>query len=377
MSSDAASLYDTPKKLKCLINGQACICSHTNDKTEEGRQPTCESGSEMEQCNYVNVTPAGKEQIDYGNYANIDLNATLEKFESSLQILRSAGFSQEELDALEDIPEHDDDISTATMNTAVLPNQCCNDHSDYMQMEPGSSSSSNRNFSDNVSRISHVSDPTQHSDTDNTMSTRRSSSADFTRRQDDDFTTPRVCFTPTVLRKSGKSERINEGAQARKLKECGKERAFKTPEPRTEGALVARFRDAVKIRRSSSVPSKSDKNRDSSSSNDSGVSTGSLKHHRGDFNEMEADPTNPKTHKKHLKSGKQFRNTLTPVHTPFIKSNSSDPLKHLTFQFEEVATLAKSNSFDVDTLTRRKKKTGELKSFIGSAVDEIILLLDA
>ncbi|CAH2044243.1 unnamed protein product, partial [Iphiclides podalirius] len=335
--SDAASLYDTPKKLKCLINGQACVCSHSADKSEGARQPDACDTNEPDQCNYVNVTPT-KGELDYGNYANIDLNATLEKFESSLQILRSAGFSQEELDALEDIPEHED--STATLDTAV-PN--C-DHSDYTPMD-----SSSRNLSDNVSRISHVSDPTQHSDTENTVSTRRSSSADFT-RQREEFPAPRVCFTPTVMRKTSKTERINESAHTRK------ETAFKTPEPRTESALVARFRDAVKIRRSSSVPSKSDKNRDSSSSNDSGVSTGSLKHHRGDLNEM--DGANPKQHKRHPKS-KQFRAALAPVHAPFARSNSSDPLKHLSFHFEEVAALAKSSSFDVDTLTRRKKKAGE------------------
>ncbi|KAL4702668.1 hypothetical protein ACJJTC_002392 [Scirpophaga incertulas] len=137
--------------------------------------------------NYVNVTPVtidAKAEIDYGNYANVDLTATLEKFESSLQILRSAGFSQEELDALEDIPEHEDDISTATTNTVHPSTECCNDHINYMHMEPLeiSSSSSNKNCSDNIRRISHVSDPTQHSDTISTVSTRRSSSADFTKK---------------------------------------------------------------------------------------------------------------------------------------------------------------------------------------------------
>ncbi|XP_013180091.1 PREDICTED: protein Dok-7-like [Papilio xuthus] len=361
-NSEAASLYDTPKKLKCLMNGQPCGCSHGDQvKADTGQtdEPVGEDGAEQAdmQSNYVNVTPVTKTQpVDYGNYANIDLNATLEKFESSLQILRSAGFSQEELDALEDIPEHDDDISTATMNTAVLPADCCPEHAGYLHMGPLDSA---RHCADNISRASHLSDPTQHSDTDNTVSTRRSSSADFTRRHDDDLLDPRLCFTPTVLRKTGKNDRINEDLHIIMQKEISqKNKSLKISEPKSENVLVARFRDAVKIRRSSSVPSKSDKNRDSSSSNDSGVSTGSLKHHRGDFNDFENIVPNSKSYKKHFKSNKQFRNTLTPVHTPFIKSNSSDPLKHLTFQFEEVATLAKSNSFDVDTLTRRKKKTG-------------------
>ncbi|KAF9414148.1 hypothetical protein HW555_007848 [Spodoptera exigua] len=293
--TDPSSIYDTPKKLKCLINGQPCTCTHEaknveNQQTDNNNtSDTSINNNEAEtHSNYVNVTPqptATKKpvpEIDFANYANIDLT-TLEKFENSLQILRSAGFSQEELDALEDIPEHDDDISTATTNTVHPSTDCCNEHLNYMHMEPLeiSISSSKQNFSDNDK--------------------------------------------------------------------------FKVPEIKSENALVTKFRDAVKIRRSSSVPSKSDKNRDSSSSNDSGVSTGSLKHHKGDFNDFEMPITSSKSIKKHVKNNKQMRKALTPVHA-FVKSNSSDPLKNLTFQFEEVATLTKSNSCDVDTLTRRKKR---------------------
>ncbi|XP_022116083.2 uncharacterized protein LOC110993952 [Pieris rapae] len=338
--ADAASLYDTPKKLKCLI-GQTCGCNHNETKNDDNQNTVESCDSANNHSNYVNVTPA-KPQIDLSNYANID-KATLDEFENSLRILRSAGFSQEELDALEDIPEHDNTHTT----------DCCNEHLNYMHMEPleNSSSSNSKNLSDNISRISHVSDPT-HSETDNTISTRRSSSADFTKRLDDDLN-PSICFTPTVIRRTSKTNRINEGIPVKD--------DFKVPEPKTENILVARFRDAVKIRRSSSVPSKSDKNRDSSSSNDSGVSTGSLKHHRGDFNEFEMPVTNSRSSKNHMRN-KQFRATLTPVHASFVKSSSSDPLKNLTFQFEEVATMAKSNSCDVDTLTRRKKRNGDTDS---------------
>lgn len=272
--------------------------------------------------------------------------------------MQSAGFSQEDLDALEDIPEHDD-ISTATINT-VHATDC--EHANYMQMEPLESSSSNSNKnSDNISRISHVSDPT-HSDTVSTMSTRRSSSADFTKKHDDDYGVhSQICFTPSVLRKAVKNDRINEGMLKSLEIVESKDKLFKAPEPKSEN-LVAKFRDAVKIRRSSSVPSKSDKNRDSSSSNDSGVSTGSLKHHKGDF-DFEMPITSSKSIKKHLKNTKQIRKSIAPMQMQFVKSNSSDPLKNLTFQFEEVATLTKSNSCDADTLTRRKKKNRKYINF--------------
>lgn len=319
--------------------------------------------------NYVNITPVtmNKPQlnIDYSNYANIDIS-TLEKFESSLQILRSAGFSQEELDALEEIPENDD-VSTATTNTVHPSTECCNEHLNYMHMEPldiSSSSNSNKMYSDNVSRISHVSDPTNNS-AYNTLCPKRSSSADFTKRQDDlDYiiSNRNVCFTPTILKKSFKNEFINDsksnGVKSPELEEA---KIFKSPEPvpKNESSFVAKFRDSVKIRRSSSVPSKSDKNRDSSSSNDSGVSTGSLKHHKCDFNEFEMPITNSKSAKKHMKH-RQLRKTMAASPTTiFTKSNSSDLIKNITFHFDEVATLTKSNSCDADTLTRRKKRTGK------------------
>ncbi|VVC94572.1 unnamed protein product [Leptidea sinapis] len=339
----ASSLYDTPKKLKCLI-GHSCGCNHET-KNDENQTETSDNN---EQTNYANLSPPPKPpQIDLTNYANID-RATLEEFENSLRILRSAGFSQEELDALDDIPEHDDDLSSTTTNTVHMPTEYCNDHISYMHLEESSMSSNSKHLSDNISRISHFSDPT-HSETDNTTSTRRSSSADFTKRLDDEYP---VCFTPTVIRRTCKTECITEGIPV------SNQNDFKQPEPKAENALVARFRDAVKIRRSSSVPSKSDKNRDSSSSNDSGVSTGSLKHHKGDFNEFESSMNNSKATKKYVRN-KPFRNTLMPVHGPFLKSSSSDPLKNLTFQFEEVATMTKSNSCEAETLTRRKKKNGK------------------
>lgn len=394
-NSDPASLYDTPKKLKCLIYGQSCSCSQNtvepkieeeSIKTDSDNSNSCANNGIIAEnngdshSNYVNITPVSIDKsephLDYSNYANVDLNATLEKFESSLQILRSAGFSQEELDALEDIPEHDDDLSTATTNTVHPSTECCNEHLNYMHMEPleiSSSSNSNKIYSDNVSRISHVSDPTQHSDTDNTISTRRSSSADFTKRLDDmEYCVNGriICYTPTVLRKVDKVECMNQNFPLRVVKSPELEKSkenFKIPEPviKNENSFVARFRDSVKIRRSSSVPSKSDKNRDSSSSNDSGVSTGSLKHHKGDFKEFETPVTNSKSSKKHFKNIKQVRKTMAPtLETGFVKSNSSDPLKNITFQFEEVATLTKSNSCDADTLTRRKKRTSMYNNFI-------------
>lgn len=384
------NIYDTPKRLtKCLVDSSSkCTCSHQNADQEmiedngnnntikdveieisehtKPERPLSESHS-----NYVNIGPVLSETSDcqgYGNYVNVDLSVTLEKFESSMQILRSAGFSQEEIDALEDIPETEDENSTTLpKSNGVHPStECCDDHLNYMHMEPlenitsTSSAANDKTFSDNVS---HLSDPTSLSYEDHTISSqRRSSSADFLKRAEacHDFYKSHshkdVAITMNELRKTSKNECISDKPFADKDKVN-----FKAPEAKTksENSFVARFRDSVKIRRSSSVPSKTEKNRDSSSSNDSGVSTGSLKHHKCDFSEFELPITSSKSCKKHMKSSKQMRKTFNPSHlSMFIKSNSSDPLKNLTFQFEEVATLTKSNSFEADTLTRRVKPKG-------------------
>ncbi|XP_039291528.1 uncharacterized protein LOC111049377 isoform X2 [Nilaparvata lugens] len=95
----------------------------------------------------------------------------------------------------------------------------------------------------------------------------------------------------------------------------------------------------VNIRRSSSVPCKS-VNRDSSSSNDSGVSTGSLNQRGTDFAEFELPVTGRRHH-------------LRPVNSPCLhsslprKSKSSDPLQELTFQFQKDIT-PKSSSAEAE-----------------------------
>lgn len=98
----------------------------------------------------------------------------------------------------------------------------------------------------------------------------------------------------------------------------------------------------IKIRRSSSVPSKNPhNNRDSSSSNDSGVSTGSLSHRTIDYN-IEFDTKNKN---KPL----QTVNNATCYHSSLPrKSKSSDPLRELSFQFQKIQLPIKSTSTDAD-----------------------------
>ena len=105
-----------------------------------------------------------------------------------------------------------------------------------------------------------------------------------------------------------------------------------------------------KVRRSSSVPCKPG-NRDSSSSNDSGVSTGSLK--QRDFVEFELPLTTSKSarrlmisqgHPGILQSCEYYHHASTLPR----RSKSSDPLRELSFQFPKVQVPAKSSSAEAE-----------------------------
>ncbi|XP_044595512.1 probable serine/threonine-protein kinase DDB_G0282963 isoform X2 [Cotesia glomerata] len=119
---------------------------------------------------------------------------------------------------------------------------------------------------------------------------------------------------------------------------------------------------SIKIRRSSSVPSKTGHNRDSSSSNDSGVSTGSLSHRNGEFGECELTTTTPPINGIINLSSKKKNNIITTIcnrkSPPPVticyhgslprKSKSSDPLRELSFQFQKIKIPTKSCSAEGD-----------------------------
>lgn len=114
-----------------------------------------------------------------------------------------------------------------------------------------------------------------------------------------------------------------------------------------EGLTV---QQAVNIRRSSSVPCKSGQNRDSSSSNDSGVSTGSLKQRGGDFAEFELPLTTAMSARRHYHAvNQQAQMQMNCLHASLPRrSKSSDPLRELTFQFQKVKIPAKSSSAEAE-----------------------------
>ncbi|EEB14856.1 conserved hypothetical protein [Pediculus humanus corporis] len=118
--------------------------------------------------------------------------------------------------------------------------------------------------------------------------------------------------------------------------------------------------NAVYIRRSSSVPCKAGNNRDSSSSNDSGVSTGSLKQ-RGDF-EFELPLTTAMSTKRHQTvAQKHLGNGCLHASLP-RRSKSSDPLRELSFQFQMTKIPAKSSSAEAEVPVCTTKKVPYMDS---------------
>lgn len=107
--------------------------------------------------------------------------------------------------------------------------------------------------------------------------------------------------------------------------------------------------DNAQIKRSSSVPCKSGGNRDSSSSNDSGVSSCSHKHGGGEFNEFEMPLTSGHS-KYHYMMHKKMRGNLTGcVHSSLPrKSKSSDPLRDMSMQIHKANVRAKSSSAEAE-----------------------------
>lgn len=121
----------------------------------------------------------------------------------------------------------------------------------------------------------------------------------------------------------------------------------------------------VHIRRSSSVPCKN--NRDSSSSNDSGVSTGSLRYRGADFAEFELPLTTAMStmrHRRTMATPDCSGDAVMPVSCVHgslpRRSKSTDRLKDLSFRFQKFAGPMKSSSAGAEVPVCLKKDKGQL-----------------
>lgn len=117
---------------------------------------------------------------------------------------------------------------------------------------------------------------------------------------------------------------------------------------------------AAHIKRSASVPCKAH-NRDSSSSNDSGVSIASLKHRGSDFVEFELPLTTSMSTMRHHQNMNAERAGCFHASLP-RRSKSSDPLLQLSFKFDDLKIAPKSSSAEAEVPLCLIKKDSKGKS---------------
>lgn len=118
----------------------------------------------------------------------------------------------------------------------------------------------------------------------------------------------------------------------------------------------------IQIKRSASIPCKSVYNRDSSSSNDSGVSTGSLQLRRKDL--LELDFLSNRTITMQSEKLKIVKENLIKESHCLKKSKSVDPFEEINYEFEEVKPVKSSSAgASVPVCTTKTDSKGKLKSF--------------
>ncbi|KAE9538056.1 hypothetical protein AGLY_006028 [Aphis glycines] len=205
-----------------------------------------------------------------------------------------------------------------------------------------------------------------------TQHRRRSSSADSSRCDDDDD-------DASALDRSGRGapDRVQTSRDVGRRRRAGASTA-------SDGSVAADDQQTalVHIRRSSSVPCKN--NRDSSSSNDSGVSTGSLRYRGADFAEFELPLTTAMSTMRHRRTMAAAATAAAAgngtaadgsaecgghrggggaaggcVHGSLPRrSKSTDRLKELSFRFQKFAGSMKSSSAGAEVPVCLKKDKG-------------------
>lgn len=382
--SNAESNYDKPKNLKkCLLkNNCNCNIASTNsevgakitvallnetikDDTPSNAKVNCDisissTNSPTPDClsNYVNIEPADgktKLQNEESNKELSDLTVTLEKFVSSAEILRNAGFSQDEIDELENTAEKE--IALDPCNK-IIPEATNEKNGGYLLMQPVDGTIPYRSPSAFGGEIAHSQ---RIIDEGKNLSKRKSSSADFLQKAEEFFDISKsnshkdVSVDLNPLRKNLRYECVNDNSVScikipQDAKSCVHQNVIEKG-GKPENSLLTKIKDSVKIRRSCSVPSKTIKNRDSSSSNDSGVSTGSLKHHRCDFTDFEVTP------RYHCGRHNMYSNPINRKATP-------DTMQHISFQFDDAFHLPKSQLCDTGSIQGGKRDTRGNKIFL-------------
>ncbi|XP_013179669.1 PREDICTED: uncharacterized protein LOC106126505 [Papilio xuthus] len=359
--------------------------------------------------NYQNIEPKDDKQFEgpYANYENLEFALSLEFYENAKDLLKKAGVTQSELDALSaniDVavttqPKKSRVCTKCVHNPQILSNEQMkrNKSDEYLLMEPprevkceivrGTNSgytpmSPNPNWSQSLKHpiqrlhraeieksisIPTLSGTTGHNtrvqiiNNNKEAMQKRSSSVDSARLLEDlkefdsSIGSHATSSSLETLRNMAIDNRISSPCDnERECYDCCKSSSSenKTSEENSSKEiphLRNKHMDNAQIKRSSSVPCKSGGNRDSSSSNDSGVSSCSLKHGGGEFQEFEMPMTSVHS-RYHYMVHKKMRGNLTGcLHSSLPrKSKSSDPLRDLSIQVHKASVPAKSSSAEAE-----------------------------
>lgn len=377
------------------------------------KENTNEYSNEPQFTNYQNIEPKEEKEFEgpYANYENLEFALSLEYYENAKDLLKKAGVTQNELDALSA------NIDLAVNSTPKKPKQCTkcghsqtalnklvdskkNRNDEYLLMEPTNEAkhefcsktlgpnpgytpmSPNPNWSQSLKHPMHkvqkveieksLSIPTLNG-SENRVTfgilnnskesmQKRSSSVDSARLLEDlkefesSIGSQATSSSLETLRNLAIENRRTSSPceQDTECYDCCKSSGSenKTSEESSSKEiphLRNKLMDNAQIKRSSSVPCKSGGNRDSSSSNDSGVSSCSMKH-GPDFNEFEMPLTSGHSRYHYNMVHKRMRGNLSGcVHSSLPrKSKSSDPLRDMSMQLHKAPVPAKSSSAEAE-----------------------------
>lgn len=420
-------LFNTTKPDDTAIYATVDVSRKTNRQSTVSEQDKSQEGSNATICtNYQNIDVKDDKDFEgpYANYENLEFALSLEYYENAKDLLKKAGVTQSELDALSA------NIDLATVTLPPKPKTCtkCNHYKtstgsetqckadEYLLMEPPNDArrnivsrtvgpnpgytpmSPNPNWSQSlkhpISKVNKaeieksLSIPTLNGSGSHTFDVssknkeamqKRSSSVDSARLLEDlkEFDSSIGSHATTssmeTLRNLALENRLSSPCDNdRECYECCKSSGSETKTNEESSSkdmphLRNKHMDNAAIKRSSSVPCKGG-NRDSSSSNDSGVSSCSLKHGCGEFHEFEMPLTSGNSRYQYMLHKRMRGNLAGSIHCSLPrKSKSSDLLRDQPMQLHKSHVPAKSSSAEAEVpVLPPKQFKGKLDSISSS-----------
>ena len=385
------------------------VSRKTNRQSTITDQDKCQTDpNEILFTNYQNVEPKEEKEFEgpYANYENLEFALSLEYYENAKDLLKKAGVTQGELDAL----SANLNLASNSLPLPLKPRSClkcgnCKSSTlhdikaktdEYLLMEPTRDTknslvnkigpnpgytpmSPNPNWSQSLRHPmtklyrpeieKSFSIPTLngsgncvHSfETPNKEAIqKRSSSVDSARLLEDlkefdsSIGSHATSSSMETLRNLALENRLPSPCDNdRDCYDCCKSSGSenKTSEESSSKDLPHlrnKHMDNAAIKRSSSVPCKGG-NRDSSSSNDSGVSSCSLKHSGGEFQDFEMPLTSGQSRYQYMVHKRLRGNLSGPIHSSLPrKSKSSDLLRDQPMQIHKTNAHAKSSSAEAE-----------------------------